>query len=242
MILTHLPMTWSDHARHRVQPRWPLLLATNSRLRHLALAPINRFQVDPGYSRMVNSNRICNQAAKYLVPLSCKLWTLNTANSIQIRPNCLQNQKCWMKTYESIRSSCVFLQQLHTCYVLTLACNKAVSAVLPWNKHIFESLVWAKRDHMIYHLLGAIWPNKSRPGILAPLIWFILTYISMSSVHRFLMHVWIVCILSYLRPASPSVGWEGLSPFCLQKSIARTQVTVEAPPKCLVSQSKGYTD
>ena len=174
MILTHLPMIhmrpWSDHiARHRAQPRWPLLLATNSRLRHLALAAmkasgIGRSRIQGRWKKVLfhqqvgSGSRIfqeagqqrqnCNQDAKYLVPLSCKLSSLNTANnSQQVRPNCLQNQKCRMKTYENIRSSSVFSQQLHTCYALALPCKQAFSAILPWNKHIFESLVWAKEPH-----------------------------------------------------------------------------------------------
>ena len=38
------------------------------------------------------------------------------------------------------------------------------------------------------------------------------------------------------RPASPNVGCDGLTPLCLQKSIARTQVTAEAPARDFMIQ------
>lgn len=140
-----------------------------------------------------------NQDAKYLVPLSCKLSSLNTANNFQqVRPNCLQNQKCWMKPFDwalSSRNSYtrVALLRCHANKHSLLSCPGTSTSSNPW---------FGQKDHMIYHLLGSIWPNKSRPRILTHLIWFILTYddLSMSSVHRFLMHLWIA-ICAQLPPA-----------------------------------------
>ena len=203
MIWTHLPMITWDHdltiiARHRAQPRWPLLLATNSRLRHLALAAMKASGI--GYSRrLVNNDKIATKMQNILCLLSCKLSSLNTANNFQqVRPNCLQNQKCWMKPFDwalSSRNSYtrVALLRCHANKHSLLSCPGTSTSSNPW---------FGQKDHMIYHPLGSIWPNKSRPRILTHLIWFILTYddLSMSSVHRFLMHLWIA-ICAQLPPA-----------------------------------------
>ena len=206
MILTHLPMITWDHdltiiARHRAQPRWPLLLATNSRLRHLALAAMK----DSGIGLLVNSDKIAPKMQNILCLYPASLKSIEhskqhstSSTKLSSKPR-VSDENIWKHSIEL----CLLATATHVLRSYA-AMQQAFSAVLPWNKHIFESLVWQK-DHMICHLLGAIWPNKSRPGILTHLIWFILTYddLYMSSVHRFLMHLWIVLPFELSAPQLP---------------------------------------
>lgn len=149
MILTHLPMITWDHdltiiARHRAQPRWPLLLATNSRLRHLALAAMK----DSGIGLLVNSDKIAPKMQNILCLYPASLKSIEhskqhstSSTKLSSKPR-VSDENIWKHSIEL----CLLATATHILRSYA-AMQQAFSAVLPWNKHIFESLVWAKGPH-----------------------------------------------------------------------------------------------
>lgn len=187
----------------------------------------------------------CTQDAKYLVPLSCKLeihWTQQTTFNKFDQIVFKTKSVGWkhMKTFDralSTRHSYtrITLLRCHATSILRCpALEQAHLRILGLGKRTTWSVIfWGPSDPT--NLDQAFW------HIWYDSFWPMMTYTCLLFID-FWCTCGLSCPLSYLRPASPSVGWEGLSPFCLQKSIARTQVTVEAPAKLLVTQSKGHTD